>query len=490
MFYFRSILALKFSKHLFPLLLLFLSIRFILLALYIQSGSISLTPDEAQYWTWSQDLSWGYYSKPPGIAWQIYLTTSLFGNTEWGLRSSALIIGTLTCGVLYWLMQRVFKSDQLAFWTALTFSITPLSLMGSILAVTDGGMILSWLLALGFYLQGTWILFGLWIAIGALFKWPIFILPLILLFWALYDERDKVPFILKGLALSLIGLLPALIWNTMNNFVTFRHVGTTLQGGHYGISGNPIAFIGAQIGLLSPFFFAFAILAFILCKEGRSVRRVTSIFLLPLAMSFVMKMQGNWADFTLPTAHMLGMNWVIHHTRWSKLWIILACSFSLVIAFVLGSNGLPYPMNPLKNALGYRAIPEILLKNGYDVKKDTLISDSYQVTSLLSFYGPSQDRAYFFNSGNRRLNQFSFWPQLAEDQREEGYFATLFDTRKMQPDLPKNFQAKIAPYFSDVSYLGAFPLYTQKEEAQKVLLLYHVKGYNKGVPGLEFNPHF
>ena len=27
--------------------------------------------DEAQYWTWSQDLDFGYYSKPPLIAWII-----------------------------------------------------------------------------------------------------------------------------------------------------------------------------------------------------------------------------------------------------------------------------------------------------------------------------------------------------------------------------------------------------------------------------------
>src|SRR5436189_6292460 len=30
-----------------------------------------LTEDEAHYWEWSRHLDYGYYSKPPGIAWVI-----------------------------------------------------------------------------------------------------------------------------------------------------------------------------------------------------------------------------------------------------------------------------------------------------------------------------------------------------------------------------------------------------------------------------------
>ena len=31
--------------------------------------ALDLYPDEAQYWTWSRDLAFGYFSKPPVIAW-------------------------------------------------------------------------------------------------------------------------------------------------------------------------------------------------------------------------------------------------------------------------------------------------------------------------------------------------------------------------------------------------------------------------------------
>ena len=34
----------------------------------IQHLGIDLYVDEVQYWTWSQALAWGYFSKPPVIA--------------------------------------------------------------------------------------------------------------------------------------------------------------------------------------------------------------------------------------------------------------------------------------------------------------------------------------------------------------------------------------------------------------------------------------
>ena len=37
----------------------------------IYAAKIDLVLDEAQYWTWSRELSFGYFSKPPMIAWVI-----------------------------------------------------------------------------------------------------------------------------------------------------------------------------------------------------------------------------------------------------------------------------------------------------------------------------------------------------------------------------------------------------------------------------------
>ncbi len=42
-------------------------IGFKICAVYLTS--FSLYGDEAQYWLWSQNLDFGYFSKPPLLAW-------------------------------------------------------------------------------------------------------------------------------------------------------------------------------------------------------------------------------------------------------------------------------------------------------------------------------------------------------------------------------------------------------------------------------------
>ena len=60
-----------------------------LIALF--TSPLELYPDEAQYWLWSRTLDFGYYSKPPVIAWAIWATTALGGDAEPWVRLSAVM---------------------------------------------------------------------------------------------------------------------------------------------------------------------------------------------------------------------------------------------------------------------------------------------------------------------------------------------------------------------------------------------------------------
>ena len=106
---------------------------------YILYGKVGLGPDEAQYWTWSQALDWGYYSKPPGIAWQIALGTHLFGNTELGVRFGSLIIGAALPFAVFFLAKASNLKPQAAFWAGIVTALSPLGVMANFLAITDGG---------------------------------------------------------------------------------------------------------------------------------------------------------------------------------------------------------------------------------------------------------------------------------------------------------------------------------------------------------------
>jgi hypothetical protein len=58
------------------LLLLVVSIFRITIAVFLP-----LLPDEAYYWTWSQNLDFSYYDQGPGVAVWIWFFVSLFGNS-------------------------------------------------------------------------------------------------------------------------------------------------------------------------------------------------------------------------------------------------------------------------------------------------------------------------------------------------------------------------------------------------------------------------
>lgn len=431
-------------------------LKTLFLAGYLIFGPFRLGPDEAQYWTWSQDLSLGYYSKPPGIAYQIALGTALFGNNEFGVRFVSLLIGALMPFLIYRLAKGFNLTDEEAFWAALIWAFSPLGFVGSILAITDVGLILFWTLAV-LALVEKWPLWqlGLIIALGALFKWPIYVFWLFALSFVTWDRR-----LLGAMGLSLLGLIPALWWNFNHDFATFRHVGATLQGGSGAkAAGNFWEFIGAQALLISPIFF------YLLLKSYKEKREELSfaylMTFLPLAagalLSMFMKVQGNWAIIAFPTAPLLAAHVGITRPKWLKAGLILSLALVGALLFFI----------PLKHNTGWDKLPEALSKAGYDPDRHFLFSDKYQNSSLLSFYSPGQKRAYFLNLKKDRLNQFSFWPGMKDQEmRQDGYFAAF-----------EPITEDLSSYFTTLGEKEDYPLIKKKR-------VYLQKGedYNGSVP--------
>lgn len=68
---------------------------------------LELYPDEAQYWLWSRELAFGYFSKPPMIAWLIWATTQI-GDTEAWVRLSAPFLHGATALVIHRIARRLY----------------------------------------------------------------------------------------------------------------------------------------------------------------------------------------------------------------------------------------------------------------------------------------------------------------------------------------------------------------------------------------------
>src|SRR5258705_8486323 len=72
------------------------------------STPLELYPDEAQYWLWSRALDFGYYSKPPVIAWAIWATTSLGGDAEPWVRLSAPLFQAGAALIVFAIARRLY----------------------------------------------------------------------------------------------------------------------------------------------------------------------------------------------------------------------------------------------------------------------------------------------------------------------------------------------------------------------------------------------
>ncbi len=279
---------------------------------------LHLSPDEAQYWAWGQALDWGYYSKPPGIAWQLALTSKIFGSTELGVRAGALIFGTLLPWILFRAMKHARFSDTSAFWAAVAFAFSPVGIFFTFAAVTDVGMTFFFtcaLLVFGVSLQKqetpNYLLIGLLIGCGALFKWLALLAWLWIFLFFFFFPKVRSRTIVYGCLLSLVAFFPSLYWNITHEWATFRHVGSTIvTPTNRGWMGNPGDFLAAQIALFSPFFFILWVgglfqIGTTFFRSARFFRLCAAIsgtLLVYLGCAFFKKIQPNWADYLIPLA--------------------------------------------------------------------------------------------------------------------------------------------------------------------------------------------
>ena len=104
--------------------------------------------DESQYWFWGQNLDFGYYSKPPMIAWVIRAVTDLAGSSSpFWVRLPAPLFHAGTALVLMAVAGRLYGA-RIAAWAGPVWLLLPMVTLGSALFSTDTVMLFFYALAL------------------------------------------------------------------------------------------------------------------------------------------------------------------------------------------------------------------------------------------------------------------------------------------------------------------------------------------------------
>ena len=473
---------------------------------------ISLSPDEAQYWTWSKDLSLGYYSKPPGVSWQIWLGCNLFGDTEFGVRFVSVILSACLSLAIYQLANNCGASRKVSLYSSVVMALCPVGIMSSFAATTDLGSILFLVLASGYVVRSirlnrnpSYILVGLFIGLGALFKWTVFsIWPFIIIFSYLSIMRTKS--MLLGILISLIGFIPSIIWNRTHDWATFRHVYYSNILGES--RGNILEFFASQMAVLSPIIFILLLISFYQLKKYKSMEKhwlfcgfyCFVIVGLYLFAALFKKIQSNWVVYAYPMGIVFCVWVAIESIKFGKTLLKIGILLSVVLSiFVISvpyfqENSLfikypiPFQMNAFKHSLGWHRLGVALKESGYDSKKHFLFGDKYQIVSILSFYANQQKRAYFFNIKNSRLNQFSYWKSMTEEYMGTGFFVVV----ESGADVEDNFLHQcshyndiLKHYFRKVEFITLHPLFSSYGKSVKMAMIFKCIDYNGKEPQKE-----
>ncbi len=207
-------------------------------ALAFHLSGATLYVDEAQYWLWSRQLDWGYFSKPPGIAALIAASTRLFGETPLGVKALAMLCypaSALLCRAI----ARQLYDEQVGNWSALVVMTLPMFAWLGLFSSTDALLTLAWVGALGCYLRALrrqtlhdWLALGLVCGLGLLSKYTMLVFALGVFIHLASGQaallRTRGPWLALALALAL--LAPNLVWNFSHDFPTLRHTAEiTLQ---------------------------------------------------------------------------------------------------------------------------------------------------------------------------------------------------------------------------------------------------------------------
>lgn len=267
--------------------------------------------DEAQYWLWGQSLDWGYYSKPPLIAWVIRLSTELLGvDTAFAIRLPGPILHGLTALCLG-VAAASIAGGGVALATVLIYLLAPFAALGSIMISTDTVMAPFYALSICLVLMAArqrnpWVALAAGLAAGIAFlgKYAaIYLLPGVALAAILSPEfrlgtRGAISF-LVGFAISAA---PNVFWNLSNDLTTIEHTMDNAGWVRTGANLSPeglIEFFFSQFAVFGPISFCALILAPFLKGRGSALAGLTVLALLPLIIvcfqALVDRAYANWA---------------------------------------------------------------------------------------------------------------------------------------------------------------------------------------------------
>jgi 4-amino-4-deoxy-L-arabinose transferase-like glycosyltransferase len=378
-------------------------------------SSVDLFFDEAQYWSWSRELAFGYFSKPPMLAWMIAAAGHVCGDSEACVRAPAPLMLLGTSFLAYAIGDTLYDA-RTGFWAAMLTALGTGSVFSARIISTDVPLVLFWALALLAYVRllqnidWRWaIVLGAALGAGLLAKYAMIYFPAGMLLAAVFEKRARDllarPELWLALGLAVVTVSPNILWNLSNDFLTLRWAGTNVVGNSVELSViRPVEFLLAQFAVFGPVVFAVAIAA-TWRMGGKSLLpadRVLLAFALPplvlvTGTAVFVSAYANWAAASFVSLAVLAAAILVRRSASALLWGSLALGLGAQI-LLIGTDAIATriniaflrPHNPYYRTLGWAAYAHAVGQLARQLGIPTIASDTRPNVASLLYYWRDQ----------------------------------------------------------------------------------------------------
>ena len=373
--------------------------------------------DEAQYWDWAQQPAFGYFSKPPLLAWIIAATTAVCGDGEFCVRLPAVVLHLVTAALVYAVARRLY-TPLVAMLSALAYALLPAVSLSSGIITTDIPLLAAWALALLAFTgllerpnapDAILLAIALGLGLNAKYAMAYFILCAAIYFAIAPAARKllRTPHLWLALVAGLAMIAPNVLWNIDNGFVTFSHTADNAKwGGIPFHPGKAAEFFVAQFGVFGPIVFGSLLLVtwqMMRRPESRTSSDVLlASFSLPIialvtTQGLISRAHANWAAPAYVAAIVLVTAVMVRNNAWG--WLRASFAIHAVVALLIaaatwqaGRYTIPVVGDPFARTLGNRALAETVRE---EIQKAAdgpapiraIVTDERETAAALAYYG-------------------------------------------------------------------------------------------------------
>ena len=410
--------------------LLLLPLLFIVIRLWY-ANQLELSGDEAYYWTWSRSLSACYLDHPPMVAWLIRLSTSLFGNTELGVRLLGILLVASTLIIAPWTILLAGASPRAAWALQLVLLFYPITHVQAAIITPDTPamcfLVASLPLAILTFQHPhkylLWLLLGICWGLAMLSKYttilPIF--GMVLALALLCSDRLARRGLLLAVLAACLTLGPLFWWNYTHQWASFVfQLNQNAKSGGKSFLANLGDYLGVQFILAVPPLAILMLLAVVHTLRHWRTSSPAMILLsisgsLPLLvfglLTYRNKIQGNWPTLAYPFLLMLAAMFLdfasLQYRRWFSIGIYVTF---VIFIFLQVSPSMVGRFSPRSSLAGIGGWSKLIARTHQFAAGRPLACSRYQDASLFSFYLPGHPFIPVLRFPEDRLSQFDLWP--------------------------------------------------------------------------------